>query len=1363
MKQRFESFIACPCKMPGNAMKRAVIMLLLCVLTAMTAWAEDAFTDNGDDTYIINNAEGWGVFCDALQNNDTYNHFCGKTVKLGANIEVSRMAGSSDHDFCGTFDGQGYTLTFDYTATEDYTAPFRYVGDGCTIENLRVCGTITTSYKYAAGFIANHIGNVAIRNCRSTVTINSSVVGEGFHAGFVGGSLNDATINIEGCAFTGSLIGTNTTHCAGFVGYNSGTLTITNSLFNPAEVTVGDTESATFARGNAPTITNCYYTAALGTAQGKQRRRIIAGDYITVNTSLTGNYTTYNVSRIMAYTGGGLIYVDGSVKYYGNGDPVLLFYSHSYRAGYKFNDYTFSAGKLQGVYFTMPDEDVIVDGSWDIIDYSISYELNGGALREGDSNPDSYTVETPTFTLCEPVKNHYVFEGWYTNDAFTGDAVTSIPMGSTGDMTLYAKWTPVPYTISYDLDGGELPAGKSNLSEYTADTPTFTLNVPVKDGYMFAGWTGTGLIDPTYKVTITTGSTGDRAYTATWVETVSVSYIDENGDQHTVMASPFDGSETKLVPGWYVAQGAIDFTSTKTYSNAITLNGDVNLILADGAEMTVNNTELCGYGIRFSDDYTLTIFGQSAGTGRLTLTCGAYGNAIDGNNMVVNGGNINATNTSDGYAAIDVNNLTINRGTVNATSVTTSAAIHGKVMLNDGQLTVSNTCDDGSAHAYSGNLTVNGGQFIASSNKGCTLSSTTQFNGGTFSATNTNGTAVDGRLYLNWSSLSDSFYASSFDNISAEIAAGKSFIADDVVYSGVVEGHLLNGKTLRPYDAPINLAVNNITRTSATLTWEAFNTETQWQVKWSTDDGETWSTPVMVNQTQYTITVLTAETTVKVQVLSIYGEDDYSHPATCTFATHSASDAPEELANVVTSTTATLSWKGFQENYNVRYAVSLETVEDFENEATFADWTTISNNDENSSDEDGYGIYYDDSNYSFRFSSYNHADDYNQYLISPELNDMLSMEFNYKGYGAGEKFKVGYSTTGNDVADFTFGDEIITESEDWVKYSCTLPTGTKYVAINYYSDYQYYLYVDDITFKSIGSWTNVDNVTSPLTITGLTPETKYEWQVQGILDNDETGWSEGTFTTIDGTDIALYNSGSEAVDNTTAIDCNDGAEVNVTILGRTLYKDGDWNTLCLPFNVTIEGSVLAGDNVVAKVLNDETSELADGVLTLNFSDAPATITAGTPFIIKWDNTGEDLVNPVFNAVTINNTSNNVEFTGGTFRGNYAPLEITNKNRNDILLLSSGNRLGYAKTDRTIENGKALGACRAYFEIPANGGIQTARQFTLNFGDDEDITGIIEVNTNLTNKTSDAFDLQGRKVENPKKGLYIVNGKKVVIK
>ncbi|MBQ5461602.1 MAG: hypothetical protein IIT55_07160, partial [Bacteroidaceae bacterium] len=55
--------------------------------------------------YTISNANGWNAFCLALQDNDTYNRFTDKTVKLGSDITVTRMAGSSDHEFCGTFDG----------------------------------------------------------------------------------------------------------------------------------------------------------------------------------------------------------------------------------------------------------------------------------------------------------------------------------------------------------------------------------------------------------------------------------------------------------------------------------------------------------------------------------------------------------------------------------------------------------------------------------------------------------------------------------------------------------------------------------------------------------------------------------------------------------------------------------------------------------------------------------------------------------------------------------------------------------------------------------------------------------------------------------------------------------------------------------------------------------------------------------------------------------------------------------------------------------------------------------------------------------------------------------------------------------
>ncbi|MDR3208241.1 MAG: InlB B-repeat-containing protein [Rickettsiales bacterium] len=72
------------------------------------------------------------------------------------------------------------------------------------------------------------------------------------------------------------------------------------------------------------------------------------------------------------------------------------------------------------------------------INYDITYILNGGTNNA--SNPTTYTVETATITLLSPAKTGYAFDGWYTSSNFLGQAVTSIPKGSTGNKTFYAKW-----------------------------------------------------------------------------------------------------------------------------------------------------------------------------------------------------------------------------------------------------------------------------------------------------------------------------------------------------------------------------------------------------------------------------------------------------------------------------------------------------------------------------------------------------------------------------------------------------------------------------------------------------------------------------------------------------------------------------------------------------------------------------------------------------------------------------------------------------------------------------------------------------------------------------------------------------------
>ena len=166
---------------------------------------------------------------------------------------------------------------------------------------------------------------------------------------------------------------------------------------------------------------------------------------------------------------------------------------------------------------------------WTAGDYTITYDLVGGTLPSGKSNPETYTIETDTFTLINPTRTGYDFAGWTGTGLTEATKTVTITKGSTGNRSYTATWVPITYTITYDYAGGSLPSGETNPTTYTIETASFTLNNPTKAGYTFAGWTGTGLTEATKTVTITKGSTGNKTYTATWtavVYTITYDYAD---------------------------------------------------------------------------------------------------------------------------------------------------------------------------------------------------------------------------------------------------------------------------------------------------------------------------------------------------------------------------------------------------------------------------------------------------------------------------------------------------------------------------------------------------------------------------------------------------------------------------------------------------------------------------------------------------------------------------------------------------------------------------------------------------------------------------------------------------------------------
>ena len=76
------------------------------------------------------------------------------------------------------------------------------------------------------------------------------------------------------------------------------------------------------------------------------------------------------------------------------------------------------------------------------------------------------------------------------------------------DATITAKWTPIDYTISYDLQGGTI---NGQPTKYTIESPTLNIPRPIKTGYTFLGWTGSNGNKNQLDVSITHGSIGNKA------------------------------------------------------------------------------------------------------------------------------------------------------------------------------------------------------------------------------------------------------------------------------------------------------------------------------------------------------------------------------------------------------------------------------------------------------------------------------------------------------------------------------------------------------------------------------------------------------------------------------------------------------------------------------------------------------------------------------------------------------------------------------------------------------------------------------------------------------------------------------------
>ena len=186
------------------------------------------------------------------------------------------------------------------------------------------------------------------------------------------------------------------------------------------------------------------------------------------------------------------------------------------RAGYAFAGWYVDRACTEAFDGTMPDRDVTYTAGWKINQYTISFNTDGGS--EIASITQNYNTEVSFNEI--PVKNGYTFTGW---DKAVPDVMPA------GNIVITAQWKKDVYTISYNLDGGKA----DNPETYEVDTSVITLKRPQRTGYTFTGWSGTGIDGTAMDPVITTGSTGNRSYTANWKENSYVIRFIPYGDGTT--------------------------------------------------------------------------------------------------------------------------------------------------------------------------------------------------------------------------------------------------------------------------------------------------------------------------------------------------------------------------------------------------------------------------------------------------------------------------------------------------------------------------------------------------------------------------------------------------------------------------------------------------------------------------------------------------------------------------------------------------------------------------------------------------------------------------------------------------------------
>ena len=206
------------------------------------------------------------------------------------------------------------------------------------------------------------------------------------------------------------------------------------------------------------------------------------------------------------------------------------------RTGYAFAQW--SDGKTDNPYTMAVPGAVSLTAQTQIETYTIDYELNGGALEAGKTNPATYTLETAAFRLEEPTRTGYTFAGWTGSNGTTPQTDVGIAQGSIGNLYFEANWTANGYKILYTgVEGADVSTFPTK-HVFGKDT---AIPNPTKTDYSFAGWKVNGSAAARDLTLSGTAYTADITLEATWT-----------ANEFTITYSGVEGADVSTFPTKHV-------------------------------------------------------------------------------------------------------------------------------------------------------------------------------------------------------------------------------------------------------------------------------------------------------------------------------------------------------------------------------------------------------------------------------------------------------------------------------------------------------------------------------------------------------------------------------------------------------------------------------------------------------------------------------------------------------------------------------------------------------------------------------------------------------------------------------------------